>query len=48
MALVVTELDTNFDVLATWGRLRTTRALCWLQWLAEYQHGDFCVRRGRL
>ena len=34
------------DMMATWGRPRTTRVICWLQWLTEYQHGVFCVRRG--
>ena len=34
------------DMMATCGRPRTTRVLCWLQRLTEYRYGGFCVRWG--
>ena len=36
------------DMMATWGRPRTTRMLWWLQRLTEYQHGGFVSAVDRL
>ena len=34
------------NMMATWGKPRTTRVLCWLQRLTEYQHGGFLCPLG--
>ena len=34
--------------MATWCRPRTTRVMCWLQRLTEYQHGGFVSAGDRL
>ena len=43
MAVAATGLTHKHDMMS-WGRTRTTRVMCWLQRLIEYQHGGFCVR----
>ena len=35
-------------MMATWGRPRTARVMCWLQRLTEYQHGGFVSAGDRL
>ena len=48
MALRPPGLQHKHDMMATWGRPRTTRVMCWLQRLTEYQHGGFCVAGEKL
>ena len=46
MAFVATGLRHKQDIMATWGKPRTTRVLGWLQRLTEYLHGVFMCPLG--